>query len=89
LSIANTVITQENTSLATMGTDQLLDLFTLSAQQQKGEDPAAKGRGKKGGADERKGGGLKAVLEGMEELWDERQYENEYSMNVFLQTLAK
>lgn len=72
-----------------MGTDQLLDLFTLSAQQQKGDDPTTRGRGKKGGTDERKSGGLKAVLEGMEELWDERQYENEYSMNVFLQTLAK
>lgn len=29
MNIANTVISQENTSLQSMGTDQLLDLFTL------------------------------------------------------------
>lgn len=29
MSIANTVISQENASLQSMGTDQLLDLFTL------------------------------------------------------------
>lgn len=29
MSIANTVINQENTSLQSMGTDQLLNLFTL------------------------------------------------------------
>lgn len=29
MNIANTVISQENSSLQTMGTDQLLDLFTL------------------------------------------------------------
>lgn len=29
MNIANTVISQENTSLQSMGTEQLLDLFTL------------------------------------------------------------
>jgi len=29
MSIANTIINQENTSLQSMGTDQLLNLFTL------------------------------------------------------------
>lgn len=29
MNIANTVISQENSSLQSMGTDQLLDLFTL------------------------------------------------------------
>lgn len=29
MNVANTVISQENTSLQSMGTEQLLDLFTL------------------------------------------------------------
>ncbi|KAL3193816.1 hypothetical protein MRX96_000109 [Rhipicephalus microplus] len=39
MTIANTVITQENSNLSTMGTDQLLDLFTLDSSKG-GRDPA-------------------------------------------------
>ncbi|GFP81580.1 tata-binding protein-associated factor btaf1 [Phtheirospermum japonicum] len=81
VSIANAVINADNSSMNTMNTDQLLDLFT-SAEAQKGaklpkaseEDTKIPGRGK----------GLKAILGGLEELWDQSQYTEEYNLNQFL-----
>ncbi|GER39803.1 TATA-binding protein-associated factor BTAF1 [Striga asiatica] len=84
VSIANAVINADNASMNTMNTDQLLDLFT-SADGKKGpksstasgEDGKAAGRGK----------GLKAILGGLEELWDQSQYTEEYNLNQFLAKL--
>lgn len=33
------------------------------------------------------GRGLKAILNGLGELWDQSQYENEYNLNQFLEKL--
>jgi TATA-binding protein-associated factor len=85
LNIANTVVNRENTSLSTMSTDQLLDLFSYSGN----------GKNKKGDTTNKstamditdhsfkKGGKLKSVLDSLEELWDESQYE-EYNLGNFL-----
>ncbi|KAL0312286.1 UNVERIFIED_CONTAM: TATA-binding protein-associated factor BTAF1 [Sesamum radiatum] len=87
VSIANAIINADNASMNTMNTDQLLDLFT----------PAD---GKKGGRMSKsstqsdvdtklpvKGKGLKAILGGLEELWDHSQYTEEYDLNQFLAKL--
>lgn len=89
LSIANAVINAENASLKTMNTDQLLDLFASAETGTKGTvapkasdgnldgDPKLMGTGK----------GLKAILGGLEELWDQSQYAEEYNLSQFLAKL--
>ncbi|XP_064613763.1 TATA-binding protein-associated factor 172-like [Liolophura sinensis] len=80
LTIANTVISQENSSLKTMGTDQLLELFTLD-EKNKGSKPVQQGE-----VDSQKET-MKSVLENLDELWDEKQYETEYNLDSFIQSL--
>ncbi|XP_022718724.1 TATA-binding protein-associated factor BTAF1-like isoform X2 [Durio zibethinus] len=89
VSVANAVINAENASLRTMNTDQLLDLFASADTSKKGAtaskrsessidgDPKLMGTGK----------GLKAILGGLEELWDQSQYTEEYNLSQFLAKL--
>ncbi|CAN6448955.1 unnamed protein product [Victoria cruziana] len=87
VSIANAVINADNASLKTMNTDQLLDLFTSAGT-------GKKGAGKPGASDadqdmiDKKtsvgGKGLKAMLNNLEELWDQSQYTEEYDVSQFL-----
>uniref|UniRef100_A0A8C1HA85 B-TFIID TATA-box binding protein associated factor 1 n=1 Tax=Cyprinus carpio carpio TaxID=630221 RepID=A0A8C1HA85_CYPCA len=80
MTIANTVITQENTSLQSMGTEQLLNLFTLDKDNkaEKSEAAASSSSGK---------ANMKSVLDGLGDLWDQQQYENEYDLNSFMHSL--
>ncbi|KAK2582496.1 hypothetical protein KPH14_004798 [Odynerus spinipes] len=81
---ANTVISTENASLETMGTDQLLDLFSLD-----------NGKGKKTDNQDNTGvskvscvqGVNRSVLEILPELWEQQQYDDEYDLDTFLSTL--
>ncbi|CAL4887597.1 unnamed protein product [Urochloa decumbens] len=89
VSVANAVINAENSSLKTMNTDQLLDLFTSTPASRKASvlprgstDDQSKDSKKKSG-----GKGLKSILTGLDELWDQSQYANEYDMNQFLAKL--
>lgn len=79
MSIANTVISQENTSLQSMGTDQLLNLFTLD-KDDKGDkseqSPSTSGKAS-----------MKSVLDGLGELWDQQQYDTEYNLDNFMHSL--
>ncbi|KAH9414981.1 hypothetical protein DERP_014274 [Dermatophagoides pteronyssinus] len=75
LTIANTVISNENSSLDSMATDQLLDLFELKTDQ----SYSASATGSVS---------MKMMLETLPELWDTQQYENEYDLNNFLQSLS-
>ncbi|KAM7273877.1 hypothetical protein ACFE04_028541 [Oxalis oulophora] len=88
LSVANTVINAENASMKTMNTDQLLDLFA-SAETSKQVSTSSKGAD--GNMVDPKlmgtGKGLKAILGGLEELWDQSQYSEEYNLNQFLAKL--
>ncbi|XP_036979124.1 TATA-binding protein-associated factor 172 [Acanthopagrus latus] len=79
MSIANTVISQDNASMQSMGTDQLLNLFTLD----KGE------RGEKGEQSPSTSGkaSMKSVLDGLGELWDQQQYDTEYNLDNFMHSL--
>ncbi|XP_017290585.1 TATA-binding protein-associated factor 172 isoform X3 [Kryptolebias marmoratus] len=77
MSIANTVINQENTSLQSMGTDQLLNLFTLDkGEKADAGEPSASGKAS-----------IRSVLDGLGELWDQQQYDTEYNLDSFMHSL--
>nr|XP_023679976.1 TATA-binding protein-associated factor 172 [Paramormyrops kingsleyae] len=80
MSIANTVISQENASLQSMGTEQLLNLFTLDKDEklEKGEASAASSSGK---------ASMKSVLDSLGDLWDQQQYDAEYDLDNFMHSL--
>lgn len=82
MTIANTIISQENASLQTMGTDQLLDLFSLD-DQSKGQSSAPSDQL----SDSPKKENLKSILENMGELWDTDKYDTEYDLNNFMKSL--
>lgn len=93
LNIANTIINQQNSGIQSMGTDQILDLFQISGEDEldtkkrkKGKgvsDAGANGGGEGGsGADQKMS--TKNVLESLENLWDEKQYEEEYNLDSFI-----
>ena len=79
LNIANTVISQDNSSLMTMDTGQLLDLFTVDKEKKK--EKASREQNETGKAS------LKSVLENLGELWEEEQYETEYNLDNFIESL--
>ncbi|XP_068240504.1 TATA-binding protein-associated factor 172 [Palaemon carinicauda] len=86
---ANTVISQENSSLLSMGTHQLLDLFSLDSK--KGET-SHDSQGQKAASTQALGigtSGAKAVLDNLPELWDDDQYESEYDLTTFMAMLKK
>ncbi|GAB1607432.1 TATA-binding protein-associated factor 172-like [Argonauta hians] len=98
LTVANTVISQDNSSLRTMGTDQLLDLFNLDVYQKNTDKSETKdssssggGGGGGGGSNKKQGNNpqesIRSILDGLGDLWDEKQYENEYNLDTFLQSL--
>ncbi|XP_068183061.1 TATA-binding protein-associated factor 172 [Antennarius striatus] len=76
MSIANTVISQDNSSLQSMGTDQLLNLFTLDKGEKGEPSPSTSGKAS-----------MKSVLEGLGELWDQQQYDTEYNLDSFMHSL--
>eukprot|EP00126_Sphaerothecum_destruens_P007964 Sdes_comp20044_c0_seq2m12865 len=79
LSIANTVISKDNTGIKFMDTDQVLDLFNVSnTSGEKAKNPQ-KGDAKIS---------TKEVLENLEELWDENQYDEFNNLDGFLESLS-
>ncbi|KAM6956533.1 TATA-binding protein-associated factor 172 [Aplochiton taeniatus] len=78
MSIANTIISQENASLQSMGTDQLLNLFTLDKDEkgERAESSSASGKAS-----------MKSVLDGLGDLWDQQQYDTEYDLGSFMHSL--
>ena len=79
MNVANSVITQDNSSLHSMDTSQVLDLFTVDSGR---EDT------KKASESSRKSVSMKDILENAGELWDEKQYDNEYNLDNFLGSLT-
>ena len=73
------MISQDNSSLMTMDTGQLLDLFTVDKEKKK-EKPSAK-------QNETGKASLKTMIGNLGELWDEEQYETEYSLDNFIESL--
>lgn len=86
LDVASTVVNQQNAGLATMETDQILDLFNIGdtgvMQKPTAEEDmidATTGQVIKKGT--------KGVLDDIGELWDDSQYSDEYDLNNFIATL--
>ncbi|CAH1396143.1 unnamed protein product [Nezara viridula] len=79
LMTANTVISADNASLETMGTDKLLDLFSLEKQGIAGNSSGPSSAGS--------GGQLKSVLDALPDLWDQADYDEEYDVSNFVNSL--
>ena len=93
IDVASTVVNQQNAGLATMETDQILDLFNLGetapAATLENKD-AAEGREEDMvdvATGEVKEKGKKGWLDDLGELWDERAYEEEFDLGGFLKTM--
>eukprot|EP00475_Leptophrys_vorax_P022685 TRINITY_DN30901_c0_g2_i1.p3 TRINITY_DN30901_c0_g2~~TRINITY_DN30901_c0_g2_i1.p3 ORF type:complete len:112 (-),score=14.92 TRINITY_DN30901_c0_g2_i1:119-454(-) len=90
LSVANAVVNADNASLKAMDTSQLLDLFNVGPPKAGAAGTAGAAGAQAAdaagvaGAAAAGGRGLKAVLSGLEELWDESQYAEEYNLDAFL-----
>ncbi|KAJ1654959.1 TATA-binding protein-associated factor mot1 [Dispira simplex] len=86
LNVASSIINQQNAGLQSMNTDQLLDLFSVGATQSDEANqrniPGSKG------ADGNQKVSAKAALEDLEDLWDEQQYQEEYNLDNFIQSLS-
>jgi TATA-binding protein-associated factor len=71
LNIANSVVTQQNSGLASMDTDLVLDLFRHTTAEEEG--PGTK---KKGGDQQGTDGPHKNILSGLEDLPTEEEYQD-------------
>ena len=99
MNIASSIVNQQNSGLASMDTHQLLDLFDSNLddnnnnnEENENSDSNGNKRNKdKDNDDITDEGGLggkagNAVKE-LGELWDTKQYEEEYNLNSFIKTL--
>mgnify|MGYP001313723635 CR=1 FL=1 len=91
LDVANAVVNSDNMSLSAMDTGQMLELFTAEKGSGAGggtqSAPAAGGAG--AAAADAVAGGLKQALTGLDDLWDESQYKEEFGLDGFIQSLNK
>ncbi|KAL4790741.1 hypothetical protein BDV19DRAFT_371803 [Aspergillus venezuelensis] len=90
IDVASTVVNQQNAGLNTMDTDQLLDLFNLGETAENAEKPSDTGGKEIDMIDidgELKEKGKKGYLDDLGELWDDRQYQEEYNLDSFLSTM--
>lgn len=76
---ARQIVLQDNVSLKNMDTSSLLDILHRPSQSQGGGAQAAA---------KASGSGMKALLEGVEELWDNTEYAEEFSVDNFVQGLT-
>lgn len=74
---ANTVVSDQNASMETMATDQLFDLFDAPNEKNDKNNEETNNASVS----------MKQVLETLPELWEDKQYEDEYDLTQFLQTL--
>ena len=74
----------ENSSLASMGTEQLMNMFDK-------EDQLSNGAKSSGSAADNTGAAVpnayQKLMENISDLWDESQYENEFDMSNFIKSL--
>jgi TATA-binding protein-associated factor len=90
IDVASTVVNQQNAGLGTMDTDQLLDLFNLGETADTAEKPGDAAGNEVDMVDidgEVKEKGKKGWLDDLGELWDDRQYQEEYNLDSFLETM--
>lgn len=96
IDVASTVVNQQNAGLQSMQTDQILDLFNVSADS---NDPSALPAPPSNAKDDGTGidendavdatgalreKGKKGFLDELGDLWDEKQYDEEFDLDGFL-----
>lgn len=89
IDVASTVVNQQNAGLGTMDTEQILDLFNLGdtangIDKTIGADGAGNEEDMVDATGEVREKGKKSWLDDLGELWDDRQYEEEFSLDGFL-----
>ncbi|RZF48832.1 hypothetical protein LSTR_LSTR003212 [Laodelphax striatellus] len=82
LMTANTVISSENSHIMTMGTDKLLDLFSLNKQE---GSPGATSINSPQATSS--GQSAKSMIESLPDLWEDNCYEEEYDITTFIRNL--
>ncbi|KXL46401.1 hypothetical protein M433DRAFT_153688 [Acidomyces richmondensis BFW] len=93
IDVASTVVNQQNAGLGTMETDQILDLFNLGETDPNlsiGDKADGNGIDESNAVDAEgnlKEKGRKGVLDELSELWDDKQYEEEFNLDGFLKTM--
>lgn len=83
------MVNQQNAGLGTMETDQILDLFNLGETADTLDQADTNGREEDmvDVTGELKEKGKKGWLDDLGELWDDKQYEEEYNLDSFLATM--
>lgn len=72
MNIATSIVNQQNSNLASLDTDQILDLFDISSVDDRGDPPASSSR-----ATGIEGTGLKQnLLDGLDDLPPESEYDS-------------
>lgn len=92
MNIASTIVSQQNAGLASMDTNQLLDLFDVEQGGQQEPNEEVEGDSKvKTSEDTIHESGLTgkagAIVGELGELWDQSQYEEEYNLDSFIRSL--
>ncbi len=74
----------DNSSLSSMGTEQLINMFNKDDQTQK------TGQTSKTDTDSLHiPGSYQRLIDNISEIWDESQYENEFNVTSFIDSLKK
>ena len=81
-------ILQDNVSLKSMDTSGLLDILRPSRASSGRADANRAPPGRTMGDREPSSIGLKSLLEGVEELWDNSEYTEEFSVENFVHRLS-
>ena len=92
IDVASTVVNKQNAGLGTMETDQILDLFNLGETADGIDKPSLNGGAGDGEREEDmvdatgevREKGKKGWLDDLGELWDDKQYEEEFDLQGFL-----
>jgi TATA-binding protein-associated factor len=87
LDVANAVVNADNASMSAMDTGQMLELFTAEKGVKLGKDGAPVAKGAAAAAAGAASGGLSNIVNGLEEMWDEAQYAEEFSVDDFVSKL--
>jgi TATA-binding protein-associated factor len=93
IDVASTVVNQQNAGLGTMETDQILDLFNLGETTDGKADSGGPLEGNEEDMVDIEGNvkekGKKGWLDDIGELSDERQYQEDFNLDSFMQNLQK
>lgn len=84
LGIANSVVNIENSSLSSMGTEQLITMFN----KEEGQNKQANNKN----TDNKIShpaltNSLQRILDNISEIWDENQYETEFNISNFINSI--